>query len=241
MPIISINMELKVVKITEDAAEGWERLLVFVPQAKREHVRSFARPTDALRTLAGELLARSWLMQQAGMENRSIHFKPGPHGKPALQPDCSLHFNVSHSGDWVAAAFSRAGPVGVDVEQTRPVDMALAKRFFAADEYDSLMACPADERAAIFFQYWTLKESYLKARGSGLTARLSSFSINLESETIEICKNNEKLTGFFFKSYMLDANHTLALCAAEATLPDEPGLCAWSELASAFDSKRDSL
>ena len=70
---------------------------------------------------------------------------------------------------------------GVDVENTeRPRDYrGLAERRFAVEEADELKACPAEREQNHFFGLWTLKESYLKARGQGITLPLRSVVFSL--------------------------------------------------------------
>ena len=77
-------------------------------------------------------------------------------------------------------------PVGIDVERVRPADLALAKRFFAAEEYAALRAV-SDERDMggrldrEFIRLWTRKESYIKAVGEGMHLPLADFSVLAET------------------------------------------------------------
>lgn len=108
-------------------------------------------------------------------------FQPGPHGKPELvgpkYNQGPLHFNLSHTEGIVVLAVSRAGAVGVDVERTdRPIDhLGLANRYFAQVEAEAVKNCAAEERGALFYRIWTLKEAYVKAVGQGLAHALDSF------------------------------------------------------------------
>ena len=107
------------------------------------------------------------------------------YGKPYLTGTEQLFFNLSHSGSYAAAVFSDE-PVGIDVERVRPADMALAKRFFAAEEYAALRAV-SDERDMggrldrEFIRLWTRKESYIKAVGEGIRLPLADFSVLAET------------------------------------------------------------
>jgi 4'-phosphopantetheinyl transferase len=100
----------------------------------------------------------------------------GPHGKPGLHPQhaSDLQFNVSHSGDWVLLALSRSVAVGIDVESIRPLPqvLALAERYFSANEIATLRACLEAEREATFLALWTRKEAQVKALGTGLAHSL---------------------------------------------------------------------
>jgi 4'-phosphopantetheinyl transferase len=102
-----------------------------------------------------------------------------PSGKPMLtfrdgrpQP---LHVSVSHGGGLAAAAVCDHGPIGVDVErvESRRNLIAIAQRFFAPEESALLGRCGADERTALFHQWWTRKEAVLKATGAGLRGGLT--------------------------------------------------------------------
>jgi 4'-phosphopantetheinyl transferase len=71
--------------------------------------------------------------------------------------------------------------VSSDVESLgRPAPIEVAERFFAPAEVRALHSLPSDERTQRFFDYWTLKESYIKARGLGLAIPLDRFGFALE-------------------------------------------------------------
>lgn len=104
-------------------------------------------------------------------------------GKPELSPEYGsrLTFNLSHSADLVLVAIAVGANVGVDLEYTRPQsDYAeIARHFFSAAEVDHFNALPGHLHEEAFFDCWTRKEAYLKARGEGLAIPLNSFSVPL--------------------------------------------------------------
>lgn len=144
----------------------------------RQYSLASLRQRDAgCRGLLRELLSR-YLEIPAG----AVPLARGEHGKPLLAGgDVSVHFNYSHSGDYAVFAFTRAGEVGVDIEDCRRRANALgiARNFFTAREYRALEALPESQRVPEFLRYWTLKEAWLKARGEGIFAGLDRFSIAL--------------------------------------------------------------
>jgi 4'-phosphopantetheinyl transferase len=139
-----------------------------------EHLRrAFVTTRGALRVLLG---------RHAGIAPRDVELVFGPQGKPALRPPAAIAFNVSHSGQVAMFAFTRGCPLGIDVEQVRPVpDMqAIARRFFSAEEALELSQLPgAAERERAFFLCWTRKEAYVKAMGTGLSTPLDGFRVTL--------------------------------------------------------------
>jgi 4'-phosphopantetheinyl transferase len=138
------------------------------------HGRAYILGRAVLRVLIGRYL---------GIDPSAVRFVYGPQGKPALEDaECSLRFNASNSGDLAACAFTRGCEIGVDVEQHRDLrDMEqIAHRFFSPEEASELLALPEPNRAAGFFNCWTRKEAYIKAKGGGLSIPLASFQVTLK-------------------------------------------------------------
>jgi phosphopantetheinyl transferase len=111
-------------------------------------------------------------------------FANGVNGKPRLvDSPRPLDFNLSDSGDWLACAVTAGSPVGVDLEYCESGRdlLKLARRFFMAHEVAVLEDCCESERVARFYDYWTLKEAAIKARGGALGPSLETtgFSLSL--------------------------------------------------------------
>jgi 4'-phosphopantetheinyl transferase len=135
------------------------------------------------------LLLASYLETPAS----EIAFQYGAHGKPELKRSISsgLRFNTSHSGDYAAFAFTRAGQVGVDIECIRddmPGRDDIVRRYFAPGEQREWFAVPESERARAFFKLWTRKEAFVKARGSGLFSGLDRFEVSLDAPRV-VCES----------------------------------------------------
>jgi 4'-phosphopantetheinyl transferase len=113
-----------------------------------------------------------------------LRFSYTRYGKPYLadpfQHD-DLSFNVSHSHERVLYAFTRGREIGVDIEHIRPdvVTEQIAERFFSAIEVASLRSLPVETQPRGFFNCWTRKEAYIKARGEGLSLPLDEFDVSL--------------------------------------------------------------
>jgi 4'-phosphopantetheinyl transferase len=113
-------------------------------------------------------------------------FVAGSHGKPALAAPFvahGIHFNAAHTAGLVVLAVARAPHIGVDVENfvAGRVPLAVAARYFDAAEVRDLEALPAGEQRRRFYALWTLKESWVKATGHGLTAGLGAVSFSLDA------------------------------------------------------------
>jgi len=129
----------------------------------------FVTARESLRQVLGRYLQR---------EPDAIAFEYGTRGKPRLR-DGSLHFSLSHSGDWGLIAIATR-EIGVDLEQVRPRPaLQLARRFFSDCEAAAIARAPAADRDRIFLRMWTIKEARLKATGVGLVGSLARVAVDL--------------------------------------------------------------
>lgn len=188
-----------------------EPLLKFISISKRERLSQYSRKIDVIRSLIADLLVRHYITNKTNLSNNLIKFSYNSHGKPYIQGDYSLHFNISHSGDWVVACFF-CDEIGIDVEQIKSIGyLGIAKKTFCADEFNSLLALDILERPNYFTSIWALKESYVKALGVGLSIELNTFSFNINRE--QVLFNNINCVKPSFSLVSLDANHRMALCS----------------------------
>jgi 4'-phosphopantetheinyl transferase len=138
-----------------------------------------------LQRLVTRGLLRSVLSRYVQVSPRSWRFEARRHGRPELVPgqcEVDLRFNVSHTEGLVACAVAQGREVGVDVEWTRRKGrtVSIAEEFFSPAEVRDLRAVPPEARRERFFDYWTLKEAYVKARGAGLSLPLRRFTFHLD-------------------------------------------------------------
>ena len=122
---------------------------------------------------------RSVLGKYLEMDPHEVRFQPTKKGKPEIAEGGNLSFNLSHTQGAAVVALVRKRNVGVDVERVREDTeaMDLAERFFSAAEVEWLRSQPATKTVSSFFSCWTAKEAYMKARGTGISAPLSGFSV----------------------------------------------------------------
>lgn len=142
----------------------------------------FARERERFIVAHGVL--RAVLAGYLGVPPERLAFGTGPHGKPLLaggRAAAALSFNLSHSDGLALYAVSRERAVGIDLERIR-LDVAhdqIAQQYFSPRENAALRVLPARLRLRAFFDYWTCKEAYAKARGDGLSLPLEAFDIVL--------------------------------------------------------------
>jgi 4'-phosphopantetheinyl transferase len=202
-------------KLDSDRYDYWKSK---VSVQRRNQIGRFVHLEDAYRSLFGEILVRTMIRKELGYDNREIDFAKNEYGKPYLAGSDSFSFNVSHSGKWVALIYGQ-GRLGVDIEEIRPIDLTIAERFFSGEEYSDLLLRPEAERTDYFYEIWTLKESYVKALGSGLSHPLTSFSVRTHQDgTIGLTTDTE---AFYFKSYDMNSAYKFSACSSHDDLPDQ--------------------
>ncbi len=148
-----------------------------VERARFQRMRSESK---RLEFLVGRSMLRRILGEHLDVHASAVRLDYGAHGKPRLLRSGPA-FNLSHSGRRAVVAIAASGRVGVDVEHCRPRRpfRRLSRRFFSQAEDRWLCALPGPDRAEGFYRVWTLKESYLKAIGTGLTFPSGAFGLDL--------------------------------------------------------------
>jgi len=112
--------------------------------------------------------------------------------------------------------------LGVDTEDvhTRRADLGIADHYFAADEVAQLRATSPELQQTRFFEYWTLKESYIKARGMGLSLPLAQFGFDLgQPRSVRIGFRPPLIDDparWIFWLWRARGDHYVAICAEHA-------------------------
>jgi 4'-phosphopantetheinyl transferase len=210
--------------------DEYERLLSAGEQQQRSR---FMFPRDRHRYVVTRALVRTTLSRYANVPPTQWTFRANAFGRPEIANTHAyaqrLVFNVSHSSDLtvVAVAFQRA--LGVDTEnvRSRKAPIAIAMRMFAPDELAALHVISHRDRPRRFFEYWTLKESYVKARGKGLSIRLDKCSFAFCSDrhlTFWVDPDqNDHPSRWHFSQFALAGDDVVAVCT-ERTVAETPRL-----------------
>lgn len=188
----------------------YSNLIPFISIEKQILIKRFRKIEDVNRALLAEILIRTIIIKKLNITNEEIVFENNLYGKPALKWYNNFHYNISHSGNWIICAIDDT-ELGVDIQKIQPVDLDIAKHFFSKEEYYELMKKNDCERLTFFYELWTLKESYIKAIGKGLSIPLDSFSLNINEKEINICSLEED-TNLYFKQYNITSNYKMAVC-----------------------------
>ncbi|MDX9785169.1 MAG: 4'-phosphopantetheinyl transferase superfamily protein [Desulfobacterales bacterium] len=147
----------------------------------------FIFPEHRHQYLVSRALVRSTLSRYADYPPECWQFSKNEHGRPEIilpEGVARLRFNLSHTAGIIACAVVLEQPIGVDAESARRKinAMQIAKRYFSEQEITALTALSGTDQQFRFFQYWTLKESFSKAKGLGLTLALNQYSFHSSAD-----------------------------------------------------------
>jgi 4'-phosphopantetheinyl transferase len=157
---------------------------------ERERMQRFHFAPDRARYAVAHANLRRILGTYLNQPAASLRFRANGFGKPELAHGAAwsaLHFNLSHSQSIAVLAVANGLPLGVDVEDVKPIEPEVADMHFSASERSQLRALQGDAWLRGFYRCWTRKEAILKAEGVGSFHALDSFDVSLlPDETAEL-------------------------------------------------------
>lgn len=194
-----------------------QHLRNFLPDHELAEVDACLRPGEKINKAVARTLLRMALSRYAALPPHLWRYRRSLHGKPEIDnPGIDLRFNLSHCRDLVVCAVTRSAAIGVDVERirTRPRLSKVSAEVFDPQELFDLGHLDESGQTKRFFDYWTLKESFVKASGAGLTMPLNEvgFKLGLSEALISIPQNRSEST-HNWRSWLwpLTPQHRLAL------------------------------
>ena len=143
-----------------------------LPQERIEKVSRLRSPLHKALSAVAYLLLGYALAEKYGIDER-VRFEYGRNGKPMLRDFPDIHFNLSHCKNAVACAVSDEA-VGVDIQHITPISDKVARRGMTDCEYEAFKASSAADD--YFCEIWTVKESFLKCTGQGITSELRALA-----------------------------------------------------------------
>lgn len=197
----------------KDYLEIRAELLLLFPKEQAIKIQRFKRSDDEQRSMMGELLTSQILSKKTGTSLTDLEITKSEKGKPSLLNNQNIQFNISHSGQWVVAAFAEKA-VGIDVEELKEPAYRIAERYFSKTELENLNRLTGSNKQAYFFDLWTLKESYLKLLGKGLTKSLGSFTVSGGNGSFDLIEGNRINEGINFKQYKIDPLYKISVCSS---------------------------
>jgi len=186
-------------------------------EPERQRAGRFRFDRDRRLYVAAHSILRRVLGERLSERPEALEFDQNAYGRPELagRHPRALRFSISHSHGMAMCAVIPETDIGVDVEPVgREMPLSVAERCFARFELEDVLRLPEAERAARFFQYWTLKEAYVKARGIGLSLPLDRVAFRISADSVEFAPDSAvepSAAHWTFRSFRVAPTHQTAL------------------------------
>lgn len=168
-------------------------------------IQTFKRMEDRVRSCIGKVLINKLIFPY---EDAICY---DTYGKPYMK-EKALHFNISHSGEWVVGVLGRE-PVGIDIEQIIDIDYeGICAKCFHLEEQQYITKTKQNTLDA-FYTIWTLKESYLKMVGIGLNDQMNQFSVVGKDSIKKEMKCEITGKNVYFYTQKIKNEYRLAICS----------------------------
>ena len=183
---------------------------------RQQKIAILRNDRDRHRSLGAGLLLDHGLSVY-GLQERSVEYDIGQWGKPALKYHPEICFSLSHSGDYAICTIGDR-PVGNDIEHVREGRLKVANRFFAEEELAWLYEAETEEeRTGRMFRLWTMKESFLKVIGRGMSLSLKDFVIRMDEESGRArVRHSFDAKYYYMREYGEIDGYCTAVCAQES-------------------------
>jgi 4'-phosphopantetheinyl transferase len=155
-----------------------------LPSEEVERIGRYRNEADRRARFAAHGLLRHCLGQLLACPPETIQLVRDENGRPFLQKDQKVDFNISHSGNWIAVGICSAGRIGVDVQEyVEPFDWReTGKSFLRPAEMNTIASLPLPEQSRLALRFWCLKEALLKATGEGLVVEPNQLILKCDED-----------------------------------------------------------
>lgn len=185
-----------------------------IEKKRRQKILAGTNEKARLRSLTAGSLLHDVLCGELGLlakNQPAFEFAYEKEGKPYLVRYPKLHFNLSHSGDYVCCAVGST-PVGIDIQKITKVKEGLARRFFTDKDNRNLASCSKEDREKLFFRMWSIKESYMKLTGRGMAKGLNTFEIDWQRNLILEKSTDMSEAAAYFQEYGSLSQYCFCVC-----------------------------
>ncbi len=197
------------------AFKGFERYIDLLSDEECERYKAFRFEWQRREFFNSRIGIRWVLSQYIECEVFEWTFLKNKFGKPYVNAAIPIKFNISHSGGLVVFAITLGREVGIDTENfiEQDINLNIAKRFFAREEADRLKRQSFSVRQRSFYEYWTLKEAYAKAKGEGMNIPLdmTCFLIDEKGGENWVVFKDKTTENFEFFQWYPSTSHVLSL------------------------------
>lgn len=200
-----MGFDLYIAGINEIPIEEFDCLAEIMSEYRIKKAEKYKDENDKKLSILSSLLLDKAL-KKYGLSEKNMQYSFNEYGKPYFINSEELHFSISHSGEYAMVVISDK-EIGCDIQQIKDVNLNIADRFFTADERANIKSTED------FFRIWTLKESFIKAVGKGLSIPLNSFTIKGLETKKPYCEYEGRI--YKFKEFDNINEYCIAVCEEE--------------------------
>ena len=144
-----------------------KELALILPQQFHKSIFRYFKEEDKYKSLIGKLMLQQFLHEKGFSDQKFLDWQTNDYGKPSITNFPS--FNISHSHGMIVCAIASQPHtiLGIDTEEVRFVEIEYFNSCFNENEWQEIQE--ATDRLKTFYRFWTMKESFIKADGRGLT------------------------------------------------------------------------
>jgi len=197
-----------------------ERFFPLLDRRRLEKVTAIKHEKVRRQSICAGLLLRHAFLEQGYREEdwQRIEIARGSYGKPYLLNYAEFFYSLSHSGDWALCAVDDQ-ETGADIQKVGEPKMAVAKRFYAREEYQRLLqyGSDTDRQAAELYRIWAAKESCAKLTGKGIGAGISRYVTDSAYTHIRDIEEN---SSFFIRLYEEIPGYMICVCSRCERFPE---------------------
>lgn len=176
---------------------SFNNLLEKLPEALHYELNAYKKHTDRLVRATSRILLQYVLRLKKYPNDTILYMNKNKYGKPFI-PNC-FWFNIAHSGDIIMLAVNDTHTIGIDIELMKMIEWKKFKTCFTNKEWQIISK--SNNPVFMFYDFWTRKESVLKADGRGLTLDMSEIDVSKKEVIGEPYTGNWYLCDISFDSY----------------------------------------
>ena len=180
----------------------WETFLSALPNEERERIMNYTHWQNRQRALLGNVLVR-WMIRRF-TDVQPIQIERNDSGRPYLAGNANWQgdFNLSHSGEWIAAALITHGRVGIDVEEINQLNEELMAFALSEAECNTINEKSGMDKVNLFYEFWTKKEAIYK---TGLFP-------DATPQSLDTVLSLQKCKDIYTQLFYVDSQHPVSIC-----------------------------
>jgi len=184
-------------------------LTKLLTKSKKKEVERFAFVEDKIRAIFSEILLNYVVKKHYGLSLQKITIKKNRQGKKFFLNFPYIKFNISHSGNWIVLAIG-VQEVGVDIQKKEKTCINSIINYLKEESFYT--GLKEDQKKEMFYENWVIRESFLKAIGTGFSIPSTLDEININRND-KLVSNKDWVYHYFLKNFERD--YLFCLCSKE--------------------------